>query len=217
MKNFKFTSQIEIIAQLPEFTQDQIKNEIMFFNSGSSFAKDNAGPITEQFLEIVENYGIRDYVFDSRVHMLMKGWYPAIPGFHHDDVPRSLANGQPNYYNPEYEAEHIMGLANGEICPTQFALGDCTLPDINEDEIYYKKWHPLVDKMCENGILKRIDFPGNAVAKFNSYSFHQAQQANKGGFRWFGRVSWNTERIKHITNEIRRQANVYLEAPMEGW
>jgi len=181
----------------------------------------HAGPITKAFLASVETYlssiGVDDYIFDSRVHMLMKGWFPCIPGFHHDDVPRSLPNKQPNYYNPEYHAKHIMGLVNGDICPTQFALGECELPDVAVDEMYYKKWHPIVDELCNQNKLQRYDLIGNPVVLFDAHTFHQGQQAKTGGFRWFGRVSWNTDRVKNASNEIRRQANVYLPVPMEGW
>ena len=36
------------------------------------------------------------------------------------------------------------------------------------------------------------------------------------GWRWFGRLSRNTDRVRKITNEVRQQAQVYLEFPMEG-
>ena len=42
-------------------------------------------------------------------------------------------------------------------------------------------------------------------------------QTVRNGWRWFGRVSRNTDRVKNITNEIRVNAQVYLEFPMEGW
>lgn len=65
-----------------------IKNEKMFFNSDLVFAYENGGPITKSFIDNLPEEWKTNSVFDSRVHMLMPGWYPAIPGWHHDDVPR---------------------------------------------------------------------------------------------------------------------------------
>jgi len=108
-----FTSAIQVGGQFDAgFTQDDVKNEPMFFNSDLDFASKNGGPITRAFIKhfISEQGDRRPYVFDSRVHMLMPGWYPCIPGFHHDDVPRSTSTGQPNYVDPEYRSEHCLGL-----------------------------------------------------------------------------------------------------------
>ena len=206
------------------FTQDQVKNEPMFFNSGFMYAYENGGPITRAFLERFskdheemlsqDNYE-EDFVFDSRVHMLMPGWFPCIPGFHHDDVPRG-ENGQPDYINPAYRSNHVMGLVNGDICPTQFALGPASL-SIPENDIIYKHWHPEVEQLCRDGKLELIDAPSGVLIYFDCDTLHQGQRARDGGWRWFGRLSWNTHRSRNVTNEIRRQVQVYLEYPMEGW
>lgn len=60
---------------------DQIKNEPMFFNCSLEFAYNNGGPITRSFImNLPDDWNTDQVVFDSRVHMLMPGWYPAIPG-----------------------------------------------------------------------------------------------------------------------------------------
>jgi hypothetical protein len=226
MNSFTFNSKIKTIGAMPQFSPNVVKNEMMFFNSSPKFVyshDESLTQITREFISQVDTYFVEalgyipPYVLDSRVHMLMKGWYPCVPGFHHDDVPRSLANKQPNYYNPEYHAEHIMALVNGDVCPTQFALGECTLPDVKDEEMYYKKWHPIVDQLCNDGVLQRYDLQNNSIIKFDAHSFHQGQVARANGWRWFARVSWNTDRVNAVTNEIRRQVNCYLPAPMEGW
>jgi len=218
-KTFKFSSTINVLGAMPDFSQDTVKNEPMLFNCSAAFAYEQGGPITRKFIHMIHEAGYGDdFVLDSRVHMLMTGFYPCIPGWHHDDIPRNTANGQPNYHNPEYHSTHIMGLVNGDICPTQFALGDCEMPDIEEGEVYYRKWHPIVDSLCESGKLIRYDAVGNPVIAFDAHSFHQGQKAVKPGWRWFARVSYNTERTKSITNEFRNQVQVYIPAPdYRGW
>ena len=52
---------------------------------------------------------------------------------------------------------------------------------------------------------------------FDWQTFHAGVKAVAGGWRWFGRVSRNTDRTKNITNEIRVNAQVYLDFLTEGW
>ena len=77
-----------------------------------------------------------------------------------------------------------------------------------EHVLHYPMLHPkLVEYEAESG--KYIQFDCN--------TFHTGVKAVKGGWRWFIRLSRNTDRTKNITNEIRRQVQVYLEEPMAGW
>lgn len=207
-------------------SNEQIKNEPMFFNSDLRFAYEKGGKITQSFIEnLPEEWQQGDVVFDSRIHMLMPGWYPAIPGFHHDDVPRPqipvgvhfATAGQPDYDNPRYRSEHILGLVNADICPTEFALGKCTMPQIPDGQLIYREWHKQVLKLIENGELTHFKAADRTLYYFDCDTFHSGQKATSNGWRWFGRVSRNTDRTKEITNEIRSQVQVYLEFPMEGW
>jgi hypothetical protein len=208
----KFNSTITLGPALPLFSNEEIKNEPMLFNCSVDAAYAMGGPITRAFIECL---GVGHAVIDTRSHMLMPGWYPCIPGWHHDDVPRSRSDGQPNYETPEYRAVHAMALINGDICPTQFAIGECELPDVPIGDVIYKRWHPLVEQLCQHGALKRIDVLSNRIVWFDWQSFHQGVAAKHPGWRWFGRASFETERKP--TNEVRRQVQVYLEFPMEGW
>ena len=205
---------------------DDIKNEPMFFNSDWKFAYDNGGDITKSFLmALPEDWREEPLVFDSRVHMLMPGWYPAIPGYHHDDVPRPeipvgqhfITAGQPDYDTPRYLSQHICGLVNASICPTSFALGDCEMPRVADGELVYRKWHKEVEDLLAKGLLHRVDAPDRMLVGFDWQTFHTGTKAVANGWRWFGRVSRYTDRVNTVTNEIRRNAQVYLEFPMEGW
>lgn len=200
-----------------EYSQEEIKNEPMLFNCGSYYADKFGGSITKDFLDSLDESGIdlTSVVIDTRVHMLMPGWYPCIPGWHHDDVPRSRVDGQPNYINPEYRSQHVMALVNGDICPTQFAVGDFEVSEIPLGEVVYKKWHVEVESQLNCGSCSVVKAPSNKLIHFDDRSFHQGAPSSGSGWRWFGRASWNTHRVP--TNEVRRQVQVYLENPMEGW
>ena len=198
----------------------------MHFNSDFKYAYENGGEITRSFLDALpEDWKNEPLVFDSRVHMLMPGWYPAIPGWHHDDVPRAeiptgqhfITGGQPDYDNPRYKSEHILGLVNAEICPTEFAIGNCLMPKIKEGDLIYREWHKEVELLIEDNILQKHECEDRYLYHFDWQAFHSGTKAISNGWRWFGRVSRNTERVNKVTNEIRVNCQVYLEFPMEGW
>jgi len=214
--NYLFNSEIRIGETLKDFTLNEIKNEPMLFNCDLKHALELGGPLTHEFLDNLPGKWLKskDLVIDSRVHMLMAGWFPCIPGFHHDDVPRERKDGQPNYDNPSYKAEHALALI-GDCCPTEFALGSAEFPEIKEGEKYYKIWHPLVVEKIKNGELKSFNTPSNKIIYFDWNTWHQGIRAQKDGWRWFIRASRNTGRKP--TNELRRQVQVYLDNPMEGW
>lgn len=214
---YKFNSQVHMGDYLPTFTDNEVKNEPMLFSCDRDASIALGGPITKAFLDSLypEFLNHPDFILDTRVHMLMPGWFPYIPGYHHDDVPRNNTNGQPNYDNPEYRSLHAMALINGDVCPTEFALGHCDMAKVPDDGIIYKEWHKDVEKLLEDNLLEKWYAPTNQVVYFDCETFHQGTRARKNGWRWFGRASIQTNRKP--VNEIRRQVQVYLENPMEGW
>lgn len=217
---------IEIISTVRElnikqgkfFDQDEIKNEPMLFNCDYKAAVALGGPITQELLRqldaIHETHKIlENCVIDTRVHMLMKDWYPCIPGWHHDDVPRERADGQPEYITPSYRSKHLMLLMNGNVCPTEFAVGTCNL-EIPKGTIY-ESWNHDVDTLINHNILKTVVVKDNQWYKFDDRSFHRGTAAKGRGWRYFIRVSWDTKRKP--TNEVRRQVQVYLDNVNQGW
>ena len=221
----KFFSGVAVVGNFQgNWPQETIKNEPMFFNASLDFAIEHGGPITRDFISSLPS-GWNEAVLDSRVHMLMPGWYPAIPGYHHDDIPRPIipvgqhfvTAGQPDYDNPRYYTEHIMGLANGDICPTVFALGHCTMPAVSEGGLIYRQWHLEVEKLLTAKVMQHWECPSGKFVYFDWQTFHSGSKAKTNGWRWFCRITRNSERCKTITNEIRQQVQVYLEFPMEGW
>lgn len=195
-----------------------IKNEPMLFSCDHDSAFQLGGPITRAILSALPaDWKNRPAIIDSRVHMLMPGWYPCIPGYHHDDVPRNRIDGQPDYDDPAYHAEHLMVLVNGDIAPTDFAIGDADFPTVPVGGKCYREWHPLVERYTTSGILERASAPSMVFLQFDAHTWHQGVRAVAGGWRYFIRLSRNTARTANPANEVRRQVQVYLETPMEGW
>jgi|SRR5690625_969757 len=205
-------------------SEEEYKYEPMFWQSSVEYALENGGSLTKEFitkaLEALQVAGVFNnepppMVFDSRVHMLMPTWSPAIAGWHHDDVPRSLPNGQPNYFTPEYDSKHVLGLVNAEICPTEWATGTSRFPLYTED--VYKNYNRDVERKLEAGELLSLKSKSGVIYQFNSYTWHRATLAKKSGWRWFGRLSWDTPLADNPRNEIRKQVQVYLTEPDKGW
>ena len=226
-QTFAFNSHFTLGEMFADFPQEIVKNEPMLFNCDIQTALELGGPITKSFIHAIRSQKplkgtstlrIDPDVIDTRVHMLMPGWYPSIPGWHHDDIPRTRSDGQPNYEDPNVsKTYHCMGLVNGKIAPTQFAVNECMeLKEVLPGEgNVYKIWHDEVEKQIADGETKRWHAPSNRVIWFDATAMHQGVAAVGNGWRWFGRASWNTTRKP--TNEIRRQVQVYLQNPMEGW
>ena len=212
----EFLSQYSLGPRFMEETPDEqtIKNEPMFFQMPLADAYDAGGPITRCFLHRLgmPRAGRHDNAWlDSRVHMLMPGWWPCIPGWHHDDVERSREDGQPNYRNASYRPHFALGLVGTAYCPTEFATGLFQLPDV-ENGIIYKDWHPRIDADVDKLVSAA---PYNQIVYFDDRTLHQGTQCTQGGWRWFGRVTFGNP--NKPAAEMRRQVNVYMEHPMEGW
>lgn len=219
MDKITIDSQIQLGKKLETFPEYVLKNEPMFFNCDWKFAWNNGGEPTKQFInELTSKLSKEEQqniIIDSRVHMLMPGWFPCIPGFHHDDVPRERTDGQPEYNNPSYRSKHAMVLYNGDTCPTEFAIGKADFKGVPLNETIYKQWHLEVTNKIKANLLKSVLAPSDQIIIFDDRTWHQGTQAVKDGWRLFIRASWNTNR--KATNEIRKQVQVYLQNPMEGW
>lgn len=215
-------------------TDVEIKNEPMLFNCSLEGARRLGGSITQEFLYgLPEEWLHLPLAIDTRVHMLMPGWYPCIPGWHHDDVPRTRADGQPNYGPGQDRSTHIMALVNGDICPTYLALGTGLFSEIPFGQICYKRWHEEVEYHLrtsptsfnhKDNCLTSMRIMTNYRLIFNDRTWHRGSAAVDTGWRWFGRVSryWDCNgkiiaRRNIRTNEVRKQVQVYLGDVNGGW
>lgn len=150
----------------------------MFFNCDLDYAFKHGGEITKDFIAgLPEDWITCNPVLDSRVHMLMKNWYPCIPGYHHDDVPRSTSTGQPNYSSPKYRSEHLCGLVNAHICPTKFVDDVVLLSEPDETILQYEKWHKEIEALAPN----TYNAESGKYIQFDCDAFHTGTKAVEGG------------------------------------
>jgi len=108
-----------------------------------------------------------------------------------------------------------MGLVNGDICPTNFIVGKPSLKDVPLGKTVYGQWNKDLTKLLKQGKIREVSAPSGRLIYFDWQTFHTGVPAVANGWRWFGRLSINTDRKQ--TNEIRRQVQVYLKAVDAGW
>lgn len=217
-KGLHFESDFQKVGEMYPYTKmDEyaVKNEPMFFSASPMFAYINGGPLTRAFLSAARPP--EDSIIDSRVHMLMKGWYPCIPGWHLDDIPRTRPDGQPDHEHPAYKSSNLMAIV-GDASVTEFIVGKLDLSDIGLREgAVYGQWNARINQMLAqpNSQIAIKQVPERAVVRFGFGAFHRGVPATKDGWRFFIRANYNTART--IKNEIRRQTQVYLAVPEMGW
>lgn len=225
MSKISFNSDLSIVTHLErKFTDEDVKNELMLFSASYEFARENGGIITKSFLDAIPlGYKVDGkLIIDSRVHMLMKGWYPCIPGWHHDDVERKGDKNQPNYVDPSYHAEHFFMVINTHICPTEFLIGTITLDTPEENEIVYDSFNKQINNQIFAGVCsKPIQVEDSTVYYFDWETFHRGTVSLEKGWRLFIRATRysNDERFneRKQRQEIRKQTQVYLSAVEAGW
>lgn len=222
----KIESYCEILGTLEtDFDDNEIKNEPMLFNNDYFGALKNGGFITRSFLKSLPfDWCCSPLVIDSRVHMLMPGWYPCIPGWHHDDVPRVRSDGQPEYEAPTDRAEHILMLVNAHLAPTEFALGNASFDVPPIGRVIYEDWHKEVNLAIKSQELDVYSAPDKTLVKFNDRTWHRGVAAVDNGWRFFIRASRYFDkdgnpiaRRNKRTNEIRNQVQIYMSAENAGW
>lgn len=208
-----------------DFNQETVKNETMLFNCDLEHAKKLGGPITNKILKFLPSeWKAVPLVIDSRVHMLIPGWLPCIPGWHHDDVPRTRCDGQPNYGPGQLRSRHIICLINGDICPTAIATGSLDFEIPPPGRIIYRNLHPVVEDAIKTGKLNLTHAPSNRLIQFDDRTWHSGAASTGNGWRFFIRISRYfdpdgnpVQRGNARTNEVRRQVQVYLDNVNGGW
>jgi hypothetical protein len=208
------------------YKEEAIKNEPMLFSASVKDALNLGGPITRTFIMdhldyFNKSHGLPEegWIIDSRVHMLMKDWWPCIPGWHNDDIPRGGEFGQP-YWNGmdiEYRAEHKL-MVIGDIAMTEFIAPGETIELSNPigKECVYNDWNKEINAQIEAGKIKTVKAKSGQVICFSEPDFHRGVPAESNGWRYFIRATKNTTR-KFSDDPLRRQVQVYMSMPEKGW
>lgn len=171
--------------------------------------------------------GDRKYIIvDTKVHLLMPGWVPAIPGWHTDGVPRGedmnpAGKGEPNLraqLEGKVSAPRYHLLVTGEHCPTRFLNQPVEFDlDLDAGKDLYREMSRQMRDLVNDGAETMVS-PPSTVVEWDWWNVHTAQQATGRGWRYLIRVT-ETDHIAPRTDPndfIRTQNQVF--APLDfGW
>ena len=166
---------------------------------------------------------------DVRVHMLMPGWYPCIPGWHCDDFLRKPDG------DPDLDGIAMDPAGKGSIhIATTIDFGTWSLPQflnskdsniaalvIGMDTTFTRRRSQSLYSFYDNEINSRvqkcdIDTPQSGeVYSFGPLDFHRGMPATGRGWRVFARATFSNHRKPK--DEIRTQSQVYLTDVGAGW
>lgn len=203
------------------FSFTDIHKETMLFGASWDYAMVNGGMITRFVLRQIDDYVMDKIiaiekegfhaVIDTRSHMLMKGMYPAIGGWHCDNVHRG-ENGQPDLSKMDYRLLHyVVNLSTGKEAPisaTEFITEKLELS--YDPELV---WRSISREIENKSQVETRRIPDGEIIEFTQPTLHRATPAIENGWRWFFRLSF---REKAPENEIRRQVQVYA-SPELSW
>lgn len=152
---------------------------------------------------------------DSRVHMLMPGMWPCIPGWHCDDFYRP-GGGQPDLRALVANTANVRSLHHavifGQQSPTQWLAESVEISDAALDsETVYRDCAREID-----AAPRRVEVSDEGqFVTFDSITFHRGTKALGQGWRLFVRITESTHYAP--ANELRTQTQVYLDDPSAGW
>ena len=211
--NFTQSKLVNRIKAIPQF----IKEEPMLYSCDYENATKLGGFITSEFVNALKDLGedIENYIFDSRTQMLMPNMYPAIPGWHCDDVPRDNGTGQPNFNSLQKGSKIFTLVADlGTDSFTEFLLDPVSIPD---EIIKTTNTYKHISEYIENQSVLIERAPNWGVVEFDEMTLHRATSAKTRGWRFWIRATKRLNRKSFPMNEIRTSANVYVVSEHSGW
>lgn len=209
-----FKSDLRLIENL-EVIPEQ-KNFPQLFRADIEFAKaqghEQFNVVLSQLERLFKDDGFKYTSIDTRTHMLMKGMYPCIPGWHCDDFYRPTGD-QPDLINVEKMApqKHYL-IVLGDCSKTEFLCSHIGLPrpeSFPKDKPAYFYYDEFLEKELTSRLENTKFVEPNKIYTFGPTAFHRGSPASKNDWRTFIRLT----RSNHYEpkNELRYQSNVYLK------
>ena len=202
-----------------------IKNTFGLFRASVEDALRYGGDITREAIGAMNIRNDKKYVLvDVKIHMLMQGFCPAIPGWHTDGVPRpnmsASGKGAPDIQLQEtMDSPRYHLLTTGDHCSTEFVRKrdiPMNVPDVPSNKLYSDINKQMTD-LVQAGELQTFTKP-RQIVEFDWWELHTAVYAKRFGWRYLIRVT-ESDTMAPLTNlrdVLKTQAQVYTPANI-GW
>ncbi len=209
--------------QIEEPPVSELKNTFGLWNASYDDAIRYGGAITREALQAMDiRHDRKNVIVDTKIHMLMKGMCPAIPGVHQDGSPRDAnkhpnGKGPPNIFAQEgddrFNRYHL--LVTGSGCLTKFVKRPIDIPISNEPS--YDVYNVISRFVNEAAKTEDIftSVPSCTAVQFDWWDLHTGVVASKNEWRYLIRVCESDyyEPQKDLREVIRMQTQVY--APID--
>ena len=184
-----------------------LRKERQFYQSSMEFVWDNGGPIAKEFIDKLPFLAHDNVLVDVRVHSLQAGYYPAIPGYHLDWLPRTNKGADPIVSTiPDYE--HVV-LIVAESSLTEF-VADATMIALPDTKAFEH-----ANRQIKESKVKTEHVTSGDMVLFTSRDWHRPSPALGNEWRLLIRAS----RIDHKkpVNRIVEQSQVYIPIEEASW
>lgn len=210
-------------GKMEEPSVQELKTTFGLWNASWDDAIRYGGEVTREALRCMNiRHDRKNIIVDTKIHMLMKGMSPAIPGVHQDGSPRD-ENKHPNGKGPpdilaqegdtRFNRYHI--LVSGTGCLTKFVKRplSISIPAEPSYEVYSHISKYVNDLAKKEDLFMEI--PSCTAVEFDWYDLHTGVLATKNEWRFLIRVAESDyyEPQKDLREVIRLQSQVY--SPMD--
>lgn len=207
--------------------QSEIKSTFGLWNASYDDAVRYGGEVTRAALQVMNlKHDRKNIIVDTKIHMLMKGWSPAIPGWHTDGAPRDQhknpnGQGMPDTLaqqdDKRFNRYHI--LVTGEGCLTQYINRPMLVPIPREPSYeVYSMMSEYVQKRVQEDPSIVSSLESCTAYEFDWFDIHTGIIATKKEWRYLIRVCESDyyEPQTDLREVIRMQSQVYSPANF-GW
>lgn len=201
---------------LTNYVMDFLKNEPDICSAGIArmirLAKSKGTKVEDFQGNELDVEGEIEYncIIDTRSHMLMKGMYPAIPGWHCDGVPRCEQYSQPNLekIDPGVKFYTCILSTVENVSQTEFLDEEIELT-IDRENV----WSSLDRQLNSQAAFYNKELQEGDIVKFDQNTPHRAVSCVNPGWRFFFRLGVIPQEPQ---NKIRKQVQVYT-VQGNGW
>src|SRR5699024_10819373 len=162
-------------------SQELIKNTLGLHNASLDDAIKYGGELTRAAIGAMDlTFSKKNIIVDTKIHMLLPGMCPAIPGWHSDGVPRGNSLDPTVKQEPNIRAQEEMDspifhlLVTGNSCLTEFINErdvELEVPNKPDSKLYRMVSQQVNDKL-KSGELTKYEAPSCTSIMWDWWELH---------------------------------------------